>query len=108
MIREDSDTDSSSEGSYTNFAGKEEWANDVGEFTGNDLGFRTFLRLQFEVQFRFVVLAGVYLSVVCTLMDAALVLGVESSIQIPRDYKGSLLSKYYFILRSQDMYRMFH
>lgn len=94
MNPENSDTDSLSESSYTNFIGKES-ASDVCDSTGNNIGFRTFLRLQFEVQFRFVVLTGVYLSVVCTLMDAAVILGVESSVEVPQDYTGSLLSKYH-------------
>lgn len=62
--------------------------------SSDDLGYKTFLRLQFEGQFRFVVLTGVYLSVVCTVMDAALILGVESSMEIPTTYDATALSKY--------------
>lgn len=92
MDHNESDTESLSKKKVSHY--EEESTHSIQDPTTKDVGFKTFLRLQFEVQFRFVVLTGVYLSVVCTLIDAALILSMENTEEIPNKYTGSLLGKY--------------
>lgn len=55
-------------------------------------GLKTFLCVQFEPQFRLIVFVGVYLSTMCSLIDAAVTLGVQGE-NLPSEYNVTLASK---------------